>query len=63
MSPNAERLRMVRCPVVLRLMPLRSPRHGLWQPGEQGGETVEESEGLIDRLRARLGSAPAPAIQ
>jgi len=39
-----------------QLMPLRSPRRGLWQPGEQGGETGEESEGLIDRLRARLGS-------
>ena len=39
-----------------QLMPLRSPKRGLWQPGEQGGETGEESEGLIDRLRARLGS-------
>jgi protein ImuB len=39
-----------------QLMSLRSPRRGLWQPGEQGGETGEESEGLIDRLRARLGS-------
>ena len=38
-----------------QLMPLCSPFRGLWQPGEQGGEAGEESEGLIDRLRARLG--------
>jgi protein ImuB len=38
-----------------QLMPQRSPCRGLWQPGEQGGEAGEQSEGLIDRLRARLG--------
>ncbi len=38
-----------------QLLPQRSPCRGLWQPGEQGGEAGEESEGLIDRLRARLG--------
>jgi len=38
-----------------QLLPQRSPRRGLWQPGEQGGEAREESEGLIDRLCARLG--------
>ena len=38
-----------------QLLPQRSPCRGLWQPGEQGGEAREESEGLIDRLCARLG--------
>ena len=37
------------------LLPQRSSCRALWQPGEQGGEAREESEGLIDRLRARLG--------
>jgi protein ImuB len=37
------------------LLPQRSPCRALWQPGEQGGEAGEESEGLIDRLCARLG--------
>ncbi|MBV8878217.1 MAG: DNA polymerase Y family protein [Gammaproteobacteria bacterium] len=38
-----------------QLLPQRSPCRGLWQLGEQGGEAAEESEGLIDRLCARLG--------
>jgi protein ImuB len=38
-----------------QLLPQRSPCRGLWQPGEHGGEAAEESEGLIDRLCARLG--------
>jgi len=38
-----------------QLLPRRSPCRGLWQPGEQGGEAGAESEGLIDRLCARLG--------
>ena len=37
------------------LLPQRSPCRALWQPGERGGEAREESEGLIDRLHARLG--------
>ena len=37
------------------LLPQRSSCRALWQPGERGGETREESEGLIDRLHARLG--------
>jgi protein ImuB len=37
------------------LLPQRSPCRALWQPGERGGEAREESEGLIDRLCARLG--------
>ena len=37
------------------LLPQRSSCRALWQPGERGGEAREESEGLIDRLRARLG--------
>ncbi len=39
-----------------QLLPQRPPCRGLWQPGEQGGEAHAESEGLIDRLCARLGS-------
>jgi protein ImuB len=38
-----------------QLLPQRSTCRGLWQPGEQGGEGGEESEDLIERLRARLG--------
>ncbi len=38
-----------------RLLPHRLLCRGLWQAGEQGGEEREESEGLIDRLCARLG--------
>ena len=37
------------------LLPQRSSCHALWQPGERGGEAREQSEGLIDRLHARLG--------
>src|SRR6516162_3540375 len=37
------------------LLPQRSSCRALWQPGEQGGEAREQSEGLIDRLHARLG--------
>jgi protein ImuB len=58
-----ERLHVLQLPEPVRafelradqLMPLRSPCRGLWQPGEHGGEAGEESEGLLDRLRARLG--------
>jgi len=32
----------------------------LWQPGEHGGNTAEVTDGLIERLRARLG---AEAVQ
>jgi len=37
------------------LLPQRSSCRALWQPGERGGEAREQSEGLIDRLHARLG--------
>lgn len=29
--------------------------HSLWQPGEHGGDAAAVTEGLIERLRARLG--------
>ncbi|MBV8143840.1 MAG: DNA polymerase Y family protein [Gammaproteobacteria bacterium] len=59
----AERLNVVQLPEPVRalelraeqLLPQRSPNRGLWQAGEQGGEACEESDGLIDHLRARLG--------
>jgi protein ImuB len=59
----AERLNALQLPEPMRTCELRADQltpqlpssRGLWQPGEQGGEAVEESGGLIDRLRARLG--------
>jgi len=58
-----ERLNALRLPAPVRacelradqLLPQRPHRRCLWQPGEHGGEAGEESGGLIDRLRARLG--------
>jgi protein ImuB len=37
------------------LVPLQPGSHALWQPGEHGGRVGEESCGLLERLRARLG--------
>ena len=59
----AERLNALQLPEPVRTCELRADQltpqlpssRGLWQPGEQGGEAGEESGGLIDRLRARLG--------
>jgi protein ImuB len=58
-----ERLNALQLPAPVRacelradqLMPQLPPDRCLWQPGEHGGEAGEQSEGLIDRLRARLG--------
>src|SRR5215831_12346298 len=58
-----ERLNALQLPAPVRacelradqLLPPRPPGRCLWQPGEHGGEAGEESGGLIDRLRARLG--------
>jgi protein ImuB len=58
-----ERLNALRLPAPVRACELRADQlllqrpYGrcLWQPGEHGGEAGEESGGLIDRLRARLG--------
>jgi protein ImuB len=38
--------------------PLPQPlaSHGLWQPGEHGGESAAQAGELIERLRSRLGS-------
>jgi protein ImuB len=38
------------------LVPYLPGSNGLWQPGEHGGSAGEETCGLIERLRARLGS-------
>ncbi|HEX8782527.1 MAG TPA: DNA polymerase Y family protein, partial [Steroidobacteraceae bacterium] len=59
-----EHLNALRLPAPVRACELRAdqlmpqlPRgRCLWQPGEHGGEAGEPSDGLIDRLRARLGS-------
>jgi len=59
-----EHLNALRLPAPVRacelradqLMPQLPPGRCLWQPGEHGGEAGEQSDGLIDRLRARLGS-------
>ncbi len=37
-------------------LPHRPGSHGLWQPGELGGEAGGEACDLIERLRARLGA-------
>jgi protein ImuB len=37
------------------LVPYLPGSNGLWQPGEHGGSAGEETCGLIERLRARLG--------
>jgi protein ImuB len=58
-----ERLNALQLPAPVRacelradqLMPQLPPRRCLWQPGEHGGEAGEQSDSLIDRLRARLG--------
>ena len=58
-----ERLNMLQLPAPVRacelrvdqLMPQLPPGRCLWQPGEHGGEAGEQSAGLIERLRARLG--------
>ena len=59
-----EHLNALRLPAPVRACELRAdqlvpqlpPGRCLWQPGEHGGEAGEPSDGLIDRLRARLGS-------
>jgi protein ImuB len=38
------------------LVPHLPDSHSLWQPGEHGGDAAAVTEGLIERLRARLGS-------
>jgi len=58
-----ERLNTLQLPAPVRacelradqLLPQQPPGRCLWQPGEHGGEAGEQSGGLIDRLRARLG--------
>jgi protein ImuB len=58
-----ERLSALQLPAPVRacelragqLLPQLPPGRCLWQPGEHGGEAGEQSGGLIDRLRARLG--------
>jgi protein ImuB len=58
-----ERLNALQLPAPVRacelravqLMPQLPSGRCLWQPGEHGGEAGVESDGLIDRLRARLG--------
>jgi protein ImuB len=58
-----ERLNALQLPAPVRacelradqLLPQRPPGRCLWQPGEHGGEAGEESGGLVDRLRTRLG--------
>jgi protein ImuB len=60
----SERLHALRLPAPVRACELRADHltsqppggRSLWQPGEHGGEAGEESGGLIERLRARLGS-------
>ncbi|HKD54327.1 MAG TPA: DNA polymerase Y family protein [Steroidobacteraceae bacterium] len=37
------------------LVPHQQDSHSLWQPGEHGGDAAAVTEGLIERLRARLG--------
>ncbi len=61
----AEHLSALRLPEPVRalelradeLIPLRQGSHALWQPGEHGGSAGDEGCGLLERLRARLGSA------
>jgi protein ImuB len=58
-----ERLNVLQLPAPVRACELRADQllpqqlfgRCLWQPGEHGGETGEQSGGLIERLRARLG--------
>src|SRR6516165_2467756 len=58
-----ERLNALQLPAPVRACELRADQlmlqqpsgRCLWQPGEHGGEAGEQSDGLIDRLRARLG--------
>ena len=58
-----ERLNTLQLPAPVRACELRADQlmpqllsgRCLWQPGEHGGEAAEQSGGLIDRLRARLG--------
>jgi len=58
-----ERLNALQLPAPVRACELRADQlmpqllsgRCLWQPGEHGGEAAEQSGGLIDRLRARLG--------
>ncbi len=58
-----ERLHALQLPAPVRacelhadhLVPQLPSCRSLWQVGEQGGEAGEESGGLLDRLRARLG--------
>jgi protein ImuB len=59
----AERLNTLCLPEPVRACELRADElvpylpdsHSLWQPGEHGGDAAAVSEGLIERLRARLG--------
>jgi protein ImuB len=58
-----ERLNALQLPAPVRacelradqLLPQLPPGRCLWRPGEHGGEATEQSGGLIERLRARLG--------
>ena len=59
-----ERLESCQLPEGVRALELRADTlfrrapqaHALWQPGEHGGGAGQESFGLIERLRARLGA-------
>jgi protein ImuB len=58
-----ERLNTLDLPAPVRACELRADElvphlpnsHSLWQPGEHGGDAAAVTEGLIERLRARLG--------
>src|SRR5262249_48996005 len=59
----SERLSTLCLPAPVRACELRADElvphlpdsHSLWQPGEHGGDAAAVTEGLIERLRARLG--------
>jgi protein ImuB len=61
----AERLTALQLPEPVRACELRADQlvphlpgsHSLWQPGEHGGDGQAVADELIERLRARLGSA------
>jgi protein ImuB len=45
------------------LMPHRPESESLWQPGERGGSSGREGCDLIERLRARLGTAAVQGLR
>jgi protein ImuB len=67
----AERLNQLALPEPVRSCELRSGAlvrsafvsNTLWQPGEHGGAVSVESSGLIERLRARLGTEAVYSLQ